>query len=417
MRNQFAALQRWQADYGPVFRVDLGPASFVLATNGSVAAEMLIDRGQEITRDGNLYDSMKAVFGEVSMVTSDGPAWRTRRRLAQPHFRRTALAATTQRIATTVGSKAVTLEPGQRNVIDFCGRLALEVGLSILFGQSLNESQTGPLMNAIDFAVSRIGVGWASHRLPRWLPIPGRRRFLRELGVVDGVLHQLIHTRLASGDYKDDMLGALLQMADQGSFSPEEIRNETVALLIAGYETTSTAMAWALHELAHNPEMQARIRAEAEALDEDGSSALEQLPFTHRVFQEALRKYTSVLWIPRNANQDTQLGGYAVPAGTPVLCSPYLVHHEPTAWPDPERFDPERFADDSEPLRRFSFMPFGLGQHMCIGQHLARLEGTLALARIAQHWRLSPIPGREPIQRISTTLTAKDGVWLDFQAL
>ncbi len=96
------------------------------------------------------------------------------------------------------------------------------------------------------------------------------------------------------------------------------------------------------------------------------------------------------------------------------ISSPYLVHHDPRAWPEPERFDPERFAEGSEqPFHRHAFMPFGLGQHKCIGQHLAMLEGILTLARVAQSWDLAPIPGREAVMRISTTMKAKDGIWLE----
>ena len=124
--------------------------------------------------------------------------------------------------------------------------------------------------------------------------------------------------------------------------------------------------------------------------------------------------FPSAIWLPRNATEDTQLGGYPIAKDSSILCSVYLVHHDPHAWPDPERFDPERFAPDTDqPRCRHAFMPFGLGQHHCIGQHLAMLEAPLLLARIVERWDLAPVPGREAVPRISTTMTTKGGLWVE----
>jgi cytochrome P450 len=250
------------------------------------------------------------------------------------------------------------------------------------------------------------------------VPIPGRRRLRRELAVVDRVVYELIDARQASGEFGDDLLGVLLHMAENDTMTRNDIRNEAVALIAAGYETTANAIGWALLELARTPETFARVRDEADAAFATGVPRnLKLLGYTRQVFMESMRMYPSAIWLPRNATEDASLAGYPIPSGTAVLCCPYLVHHDPHAWDEPERFDPERFAEGSaQPRSRHAFMPFGLGQHMCIGQHLAMLEGPLALARIVQRWNLAPIPGRDPIPRISTTMDAKDGVWLRLSA-
>jgi enediyne biosynthesis protein E7 len=193
-----------------------------------------------------------------------------------------------------------------------------------------------------------------------------------------------------------------------------DFRNEAVALIAAGYETTANAIGWALFELARTPAMLARVRDEADSeLAAGVPRNPKSLGYTRQVFMESLRMYPSTLWLPRNASEDASLAGYPIPAGTSVLCSPYMVHHDPHAWDEPERFEPERFAEGTtQPRSRHAFMPFGLGQHMCIGQHLAMLEGPLAIARIVQRWDLATIPGREPIMTISTTMGTKHGIWL-----
>jgi cytochrome P450 len=415
MRDQFGAMRRWQRDYGGVFELRIGPASFVIAADANTAAEMLIDGGNTFVRGGAMYAPMNAVFGSTSMVTTEGEIWRARRRGAQPQFRQRAIAAMSERVNQTLDEILAELGPGEADMYRFSGRVSMSVALAVMFGHGLTRPGFAELGAAIDYAIGQIGVGWLASQLPRWLPLPGRRRFRRELAVIDSKIHQLIETRRASGELGDDMLGMLLHMADDSAMSAVDVRNEAVALIAAGYETTANALGWALLEIARSPQMLARIRAEADAELANGiPQSPRSLPYTRQVFMESLRMYPSVLWVPRNAAEDATLGGYPIAAGTAVVCSPYLVHHDPHAWEEPERFDPERFAEGSaQPRNRHAFIPFGLGQHMCIGQHLAMLEGPLALARVVQRWDLATIPNRTSVQRISTTMKTKGGIWLN----
>lgn len=414
MRDQFGALRRWQRDYGGVFELRLGPASFVIAADANTAAEMLIEGGNRFVRGGPMYAPMKPLFGDNSMLTSEGEVWRARRRGAQPQLRQRAVAAMSERVDQTIESLLSELRPGERDMYEYSGRVSMSVGLAVMFGHGLDGSGLSEIGKAIDYAVDRIAFGWIAEQLPSWIPMPGRRRLRRALGVIDRVVHQVIDERRASGEYGDDLLGMLLHMSDGEAMTSAEIRNEAVALVVAGYETTANAIGWALLELARTPEMFARVRAEADTeLALGVPRTPKSIAYTRQVFMESLRMYPSGIWLPRNAAQDASLAGYAIPAGTAVLCSPYLVHHDPHAWDEPERFDPERFAEGStQPRNRHAFMPFGLGQHMCIGQHLAILEGPLAIARIVQRWDLATVPGRASTPKISTTMAAKDGIWL-----
>jgi cytochrome P450 len=414
MRDQFGALRRWQRDYGGVFELRVGPASFVLAADANTAAEMLIEGSNTFMRGGALYSPMIPLLGDNSMVTAEGEVWRARRRSAQPHLRQRSVAAMSERIDHKIDEVLGDLHAGEQDMYAFSGRLSMSVALAVMFGHQLSRSSFAELGTAIDYGLSRIAFGWVADQLPRWIPIPGRRRLRRALAVIDRVVYELIDGRRASGEFGDDLLGMLLHMSEGETMSPDDIRNEAVALVSAGYETTANTIGWALLELARSPEMLARVRSEADiALSGDLSRTPKSLTYTRQVFMESLRMYPSTIWLPRNATEDTTLAGYPVAAGTSVLCSTYLVHHDPHAWDDPERFDPERFAEGtSQPRSRHAFMPFGLGQHMCIGQHLAMLEGPLALARIVQRWDLAPIPGRDPTMTISTTMNAKDGIWL-----
>jgi cytochrome P450 len=416
MRDQFGALRRWQRDYGGVFELRMGPASFVIAADANTASEMLIDGANTFVRGGALYAPMQPLFGDNSMLTSEGEVWRARRRGAQPQFRQRAVAAMSERVEQTIDSLLTELTPGPRDMYEFSGRVSMSVGLAVMFGHDLNRSSFDVLGSAIDYAIGRIGFGWVADQLPRWIPIPGRRRHRRELATIDRVVYELIDARCRSGHYGDDLLGMLLHMASDDTMTRAEVRNEAVALVVAGYETTANAIGWALLELARAPDMLARVRTEADAAVGVPHSP-KSLAYTRQVFMESLRMYPSGIWLPRNATDDASLAGYPIASGTAVLCSPYLVHHDPHAWDEPERFDPERFVEGSgQPRSRHAFMPFGLGQHMCVGQHLAMLEGPMALARIVQRWDLATISGREAMPKISTTMDAKNGIWLKLSA-
>jgi enediyne biosynthesis protein E7 len=411
LRDQFAALRRWQHEYGGLFEIDLKVSTVVLAADANTAAEMFVERHRSFARGGPLYAPLLEVFGH-SLLTSEGDFWRTRRRAVQPQFRQKVVAAMAPRIDRTLAEILDPLSAGPRDVEHLTGHIAMGVALRVMFGEGLDEARFQTLSTAIDYIIRRIGLGWASCKLPRWLPLPGRRRFRRQLKTLHECIDELVATRRASGELGDDHLGMVLQMADDGTIETEHIRNEAITLIIAGYETTATAMAWSLYEIARTPELHARVQAEADALPDQPT--VESLAYTTRVFKEALRMYPSGIWLPRHAAEDSELAGYPIKAGTPVLCSPYLVHRDPHAWDEPERFDPERFAEGSrQPRNRFAFMPFGLGPHMCVGLHLALLEGPLTLARILQRWNLALLPGREPIPRISTTMSSKAGIWLE----
>lgn len=412
-RDQFEALRRWQRDYGGVFQLEIAGVNVVVAADANSAAEMLVERHRSFARGGPLYEPLVRLFGR-SMLTSEGDIWRTRRRAVQPRFRQQAVGAMLDHIDRTLADVVDPLRPGPINIEDLTGRIAMSVALRVMFGEGLDDQRFDTLANAIDHAVRRIMFGWVTNRLPRWLPLPGRGSYRRALATIDEAVGAMIDARRATGELGNDFLGMLLHMADDGTIETADIRNEAVTLVVAGYETTATAMSWAFYELARHPEQLARARAEADAALTDGSAPdIGKLSFTVRCFKEALRMYPSGIWLPRTTVEDSELAGYPIKAGTSVLCSTYLVHHDPHAWDEPERFNPERFADDtSQPRNRFAFMPFGLGPHMCVGLHLAMVEGPLAIARVLRRFDIAPIPGREPIPKISTTLATKDGIWL-----
>jgi enediyne biosynthesis protein E7 len=206
-----------------------------------------------------------------------------------------------------------------------------------------------------------------------------RRRFRDALGRIDGIVYRIIEQRRRNGLVKDDLLSRLL-IAHEGQseirLTDQELRDVAVTLLLAGHETTASALAWTFYLVAQSPE---KNYEEADL---------------RMVFAEAIRLYPSIWIIERRVIENDQIGSYAIPRGTTVLISPYLMHRHKEFWPDPEAFAPERFAPDQPEYQpsvsrpRGAYIPFGLGPHRCIGEHMASLVATQIMKNVYNRFRL-----------------------------
>jgi cytochrome P450 len=186
--------------------------------------------------------------------------------------------------------------------------------------------------------------------------------------------------------------------------APAQADDEVITVLMTGAETTRTTVGWACHELSRHPDLQRRVQAEVDGVlagEPLRAEHLEQLPYTRSVITETLRAHPVAWLLTRRALTDVRLGPYRIPAGAAVCYAPYAVHHDPELYPDPHRFDPDRFAAGSAAHSecpagrrpRDAFIAFGAGIHSCIGEPLAWAQITTVLATLARHWTLAPAPG------------------------
>jgi len=194
----------------------------------------------------------------------------------------------------------------------------------------------------------------------------------------------------------------------------QQLRDEVTTLFLAGYETTSIALTWAWDFLTHRPDVMEKLQAEVDSVLGDRQPTFAdvmKLPYCRMVLQETLRIRPSAWQLPRTAIEDDEIDGYRIPAGTTVTGLIYMCHYHPEQWDKPEEFDPERFQPEkSEKRHKFAYMPFGAGQRKCIGMDFALLEGQLALAMIAQRYKLSKTRENLAEPQLSTTLRPKGGV-------
>ena len=217
-----------------------------------------------------------------------------------------------------------------------------------------------------------------------------------------------------------DLLSILLRAAESGEQLGElEVRDEMMSVYFAGHETTAQAMTWTWYALSEHPEVLRRVENEVAEVLSGRTPTLEdvaQLTYTRQVVEESLRLYPPVFAFARDALEDDAISGYRVPKGAMVIVSPYVTHRHPEFWPDPERFDPNRFEESQVKARpKFAYFPFAGGHHVCIGNNFALLEQVLVLASVCQRYRLRHAPGHKVEIRPMITLRSRYGMLMHLE--
>jgi cytochrome P450 len=334
------------------------------------------------------FDRIKILLGN-GIIVSEGEFWKRQRRMMQPTFHRRILAQFDRVIARAndrlLGEWQRKCAAGETvNVTDDMSVLTLEIMLTVLFGDDLAKMSAGRGENP--FAIF-------TEESARDLRFAYRFRKLAAL------IGECVAQRRAAGgapagdapDYVSLLLGARDKESGDG-MTDKEIVDELTTLIVAGHETTASALNWTWFLLASHPEAEAKLHAEIDASEElavPSLPAMEALPYSNMVVREAMRLYPPVWVVSRRTIEADQLAGYTVPPGTDVFFSPYFVHRHPDFWSEPERFIPERFAArDEEERPKLTYLPFSAGAHHCIGETLAIYEMLVHLNRFARRFVL-----------------------------
>jgi cytochrome P450 len=254
---------------------------------------------------------------------------------------------------------------------------------------------------------------------PDWLA--GRRRVKlakQTFEEFDAIIDRLIDERARNpGNAPKDLLARLIAARDEqtgGGMSAQEVRDHVITIFMAGHETTAMAMTWTLYLLSQHPVEEAKLHAELDSVlagRVPTSDDVSKLTYTRMVVEESMRIYPPVPSMEREALADDTLGGRRIPAGSTVMISPWVLHRHKKLWENPGRFDPERFsAEKSAGRARFSYLPFGGGQRICIGAAFATTEAMVLLATVAQRFQLRLVPGHNVEPQGLITLRARYGM-------
>ena len=358
-------------------------------------------------RRGVVLERARGILGD-GLLTSEEPIHLRQRRLVAPAFHRDRIAGYGAQIVALTRETTSTWGAGPAIELHAAMvQLTLRIISRCLLGADVHASvQTvvdsmAVFNNYLPFSL--LPGASLLERLPIG-PMPGMRRALAAL---DEMIFGLIRERRATGIAGDDLLGMMLEASNEsGSMNDRQVRDEALTLLLAGHETTANALTFAVWLVARHREVQERIFAEL--TDVCGNRIPEaadfpRLNYLERVFAESMRLYPPSWVVARTAAEPyTMRTGEHIPKGAHLILSQLVVHHDPRWWPDPMRFDPERFCEEAKASRpKMAYFPFGGGARFCIGDRFAWMEGVLMLAAVVQQWRLSlPDPSLEalPIQ-------------------
>ncbi|WP_394842212.1 cytochrome P450 [Pendulispora brunnea] len=399
LRDPLAYLQSLRA-LGDVVQIRIGPSPLFVVTSSELIHQVLVTNARSFER-GRVFDKATGAIGK-GVIVSNGDFHRQQRSMLQPGFHRERIRGYMDTMRQQAIAQMAGWSSGSRiSLREQMHRLALNTVTRTLFGANTRESTAAEIGAYIDAANA-----WVSRntlfpgRFFEMLPTPSNRDFARKRARFEAIIGSFIESRRADENDRGDLLSALLsaQDADTGkAMSDEQLRIEIAGLFVAGSETTATSMTWLFHELGANPQVEAQLHAEIDAVL-DGRPVtgedLPRLPYLQRVVSETLRRYPVAWLLMRRAIHAIDLGGTHLPAGAEVLVSPLMFHRDPSIYPDPLRFDPERWHPErAKELQRHAFTPFGDGKHKCIGDVFARTEMLIAVATIASAWRLVPVPG------------------------
>ncbi len=423
-----AFVQNWHT-YGDVVRFRMGGTSTAyLIVHPDHVKHVLQTYASNYIRDQRFNGNLKTLLGD-GLITSNGDLWRQRRKLIQPVLHKGRIAAMITRItemtADALDGWSSYTEVGQPiDMLDAMKVLSLCIGASVLFGVDV-KSNVNTIRSTGMIIQKHINENMLKLvSVTDFLPLPSTLKFKKALVDLDNIVLEIIKERKLKPTGTNDVLSMLLELRDEEtgeSLSVKELRDEVVTLLFASHETTANALAWACYCLSLHPEIDRRMRSEVSDVLGGRTPTAEDLPelsYTKMVFEEALRLYSPAWIIARVAVNDDTIGGYHIPRGKFIFLSPYLTHRHSQFWPNPEGFDPERFSPTSaskHPL--YAYFPFGGGPRYCVGSELAKAEGVLILAMLAQRFHFSLVGGLPVVPQPLISLSPRDRLLMNIKSV
>ena len=392
-----------------------GRSSFILNTPDAIR-HVLVDNHENYTRTPTAYRVLRPVLGE-GLLISEGRPWKHQRRTLAPAFTPRAvmplvphmIAATDETIAklqAASGEPVDLREAMQRMTLEIAGRTMFSFGME-RHGAALRDfvMEYGGRLARPHFLDLVLPLNWPAPR--DFSRARFRRRWTHFIG-------ELMAERRAAGKLQGapardlfDLMEAARDPETNEAFSDAQLGDQVATMILAGHETTATALFWSLYLLALDPVAQEQLATEARQVPADGEADLDRLKFTRAVVDETMRLYPPAFLIARSALGADEIAGMPIARKDVILIAPWLLHRHEKLWRDPNAFVPERFLAPAPPPDRFAYLPFGAGPRVCIGAHFALVEATLALARIIAAFRVTLLD-KDPVMPMGVVTTQPD---------
>ncbi|MDZ4857604.1 MAG: cytochrome P450 [Candidatus Hydrogenedentes bacterium] len=419
-KDRIHFLMHLHREYGELSRFTVWGQEIYLVTRPDHVKDILVTNHKNFHKSKAL-EVAKYILGE-GLLTSEDELHKRQRRMIQPAFH-------SQRINTygeiMIEYAARHADRWEQSGIDGhpidmwqeMMRLTLAIVAKTLFDADVESEayEIGEALTTIIGLFERVTHPAAA--LLTLMPTPRNIKFLRARARIDKTILRIINERRATGEDHGDLLSMLLRAQDEddgGTMNNKQVRDEVVTIFLAGHETTANALTFGWHLLSESPDAEAKMHAEIDSVLEGRlptPADLHKLEYTRRVFAEVMRLFPPAYLIGRTVIDDYKLDQYIIPKGAMILLSPFITHRDATYFPNPEKFDPDRFAPEVQAGRhKFAYYPFGGGPRTCIGEPFAWMEGVFLLAVLAQRFQMRTVPGHPMDFDPQITLRPKHGM-------
>lgn len=399
--------------HGDIFYMPVGPGfvPLYMTRDPEHVRRVLVERRKHYQR-GIAMQRLHGIFGR-SILVAEGDAWRRRRRMMAPAFMPKALDQFTEVFVRKTDEALAQIRPDESfEANTWAMQLALDIALECLFGAELGD-KSDRVARAVEEGLVYVDsvLRKVIEPLPLWVPTRANRIRARAMNTLYAVVDEIIEARRDDPTPRHDLLALLLESRDErgSGFTHEEVREEIITLLLAGHETTALHIAYTLMLLGWNADATDRLCAEIDATLGTRAPETEDfpaMPISDAVMHESLRMYPPAAVMSRQALQDETLGAYTLRAGSQVMIPIRAIHYDTRWYPNPATFDLDRWTDAARAERpRYSFVPFGGGHRVCIGEHFARLESRAVTARILQRFR--PVTSMTSAPPLKLTITLR----------
>lgn len=339
------------------------------------------------------------------LFTNEHDSHRRQRKLVLPAFHHSRLVYYGEVMASIVEKRASEWRTNRIVILeDEMAGLTMEIVAETLFGSKVGSVESGTITKALlEFQESFVKIVNPFTEILLKLPLPETRRIKRSRKVVDESIYRIIQEHRQHPEKYTDLLSMLLAAQDEDTgegMDDVQIRDEAITLFIAGHETTAVALTWFWYLVAQHPDVEKKMHEEIDEVLEGRRPSFQDIPslvFTRQILSEVLRLYPPAWLLTREPMEDIMIGAYRIPKGATVDLSPYFLQRDERFWPEPNRFDPDRFSPKRKNNNhRFAYVPFGSGVRGCIGEQFAWTEALLTIAVLAQKWSFR-IVEKEPV--------------------
>jgi cytochrome P450 len=422
--NPVQVLSNYTELFGDTFRSYLGGIKEVIVTTNPAVIQHVLKTNAENYKKSEIQVKRMGHFLGKGLLTTHGEAWRTQRRLIQKGFDRKQLDALSSIMQDSLAESLREFDRhtqvGAVDIYPQLMKMTFAMVARSLFGAKLKDEDIDLVSHTISTVQEFIVRQTLQPYLNPWFEVSGELRRHEDMRArADGILMQYIKTRRQQPP-GHDLLQTLMdaRYSDGEGMSDELVLSESMQLLVAGHETSSNALSWLLYLLSSRPDCLERVREEFDSVLGEGPltfSDVARLGYATQVIMEGLRLYPPFWMVDRMAVADDRVGDLAIPGGSTVIVFVFGAHHASRYWPNPETFDPERFAKANEKLHTpFTHLPFGAGPRGCIGGNYAMLQILMILSDLLRRYDFEMTPGQTIAARPMVILRPKHGIRMTF---